>query len=82
MQILGFADDLDIVSRRHNEVIETYIKLKREAEKVDLATNVSKTKYMETYDGLVSNQHQNLVNIDGQNFEVVDKFVYLGALTF
>ena len=80
VQILGFADDLDIVGRRHNEVVETYINLKREAEKVSLVTNVSKTKYMKTCDGLVPNQHQNLVNIGGQDFEVVDEFVYLGPL--
>ena len=36
---------------------------------------------MKSYYGLVPNQHQNLVNKDGQNFEVVDEFVYLGDFT-
>ena len=81
MQILGFADDLDIVGRTHNEVVETYIKLKQEAEKVGLVTNVNKTKYMKTGDFLVPNQHQNSVNIGGHNFDIVEEFVYLGALT-
>ena len=75
-QILGFADDLDIVGRSHDKVFELYINLKPEAEKVGLVTNVSKTKYMKTDNSLVPNQHQNLVNIYGQDFEVAYEFSF------
>lgn len=49
VQILGFADDLDLVSSRHSGVEETYTSLKVEAEKMGLVVNESKTnKYMKT----------------------------------
>ena len=80
VQILGFADDLDIVGRRHSSVVDTYASLKAEAERVGLIVNESKTKYMKTTSDSVPQQQANKVNICGQWFEIVDQFVYLGAL--
>ena len=81
VQILAFADDLDIAGRRHADVVDTYTSLKREAAKIGLIINEDKTKYMKTNSGSVPQQEANLVTIDDQSFEVVDEFVYLGVLT-
>ncbi len=81
VQILGFADDIDIVSRTQTGVVETFTSLQREAAKMGLVINESKTKYMKTGGASVPQPQANIVNICGQNFEVVDEFVYLGVLT-
>src|SRR5450830_1123989 len=45
-QFICFANDVDIVGRTFQVVAEQYTKLKREAEKVGLKVNTSKTKYL------------------------------------
>jgi len=80
VQILGFADDLDIVSRTYNGIVDTYTSLKREAARVGLIINENKTKYMKTGRATVPQQQENKVVIDNQTFDIVDEFVYLGAL--
>ena len=80
VQILGFADDLDIVGRVHSSVVDTYTSLRVEAERLGLVINESKTKYMKTTSDNVPQQQANKVNIGGQWFEIVDQFVYLGTL--
>lgn len=80
VQILGFADDLDLASSRHSGVEETYTRLKVEAEKMGLVVNESKTKYMKTNEATLPQQEGDVINIGGQKFGVVDEFVYLGTL--
>lgn len=46
-QILGYADDLDIVSRSIRDLRDTFIKLETAAKKMGLQINEEKTKYME-----------------------------------
>ena len=80
-QFICFADDVDIVSRTIEAVTEQYTRLKREAEKVGLKINTSKTKYMLA----CGTEHDRAslgssVTIDGDELEVVDEFVYLGSL--
>uniref|UniRef100_A0A023EI93 Putative line l1 all n=1 Tax=Aedes albopictus TaxID=7160 RepID=A0A023EI93_AEDAL len=81
-QFVCFADDMDInIARSFRTVAELYTRLKREAAKVGLVVNASKTKYM-----LVGGtEHDRIrlgsnVTIDGDTFEVVEEFVYLGSL--
>ncbi|XP_062717045.1 uncharacterized protein LOC134292171 [Aedes albopictus] len=80
-QFVCFADDMDIIARTFGTVAELYTRLKREAAKVGLVVNASKTKYM-----LVGGtEHDRIrlgsnVTIDGDTFEVVEEFVYLGSL--
>ncbi|XP_058449405.1 uncharacterized protein LOC131429348 [Malaya genurostris] len=80
-QSVCFADDMDIIARNFGTVAELYTRLKREAAKVGLVVNASKTKYM-----LVGGtEHDRIrlgssVTIDGDTFEVVEEFVYLGSL--
>lgn len=57
---------MNVVGRNFGTATELYTRLKREATKVGLVVNVSKTKYM-------------LVE-EGHTFEVVEEFVYLGSL--
>lgn len=80
VQILGFADDIDIASRTHTGVEETFTKLEVESEKLGLMINENKTKYMKTNSNTIRQQDGDIININGHKFEVVDEFVYLGAL--
>ncbi|XP_062710769.1 uncharacterized protein LOC134288870 [Aedes albopictus] len=72
---------MDIIVRTFGAVAELYTRLKREAAKVGLVVNASKTKYM-----LVGGtEHDRIrlgsnVTINGDTFEVVEEFVYLGSL--
>ena len=78
-QILGFADDLDLLGRTLTAVEEMLTSLIREAARLGLKVNVNKTKYMVT--NRATNQQQTRTfNIGGQEFEQVDEFQYLGAL--
>ena len=45
-QFICFADDVDIVGRKFETVADQYTRLKREADRIGLKTNTSKTKYM------------------------------------
>lgn len=80
-QFVCFADDMDIVGRKFETVADQYTRLKREATKVGLVVSASKTKYMLV--GGTERDRARLgssVTIDGDTFEVVDEFVYLGSL--
>ena len=46
VQLLGFADDIDIIARNLTTVKKTYTRLKAEAIQMGLAMNTTKTKYM------------------------------------
>ena len=78
-QLLGYADDIDIITRNFGTMVETYIRLKVEAKRIGLAVNTSKTKYMKgSRDDNASLPQR--IWIDGDEIEVVDEFVYLGSL--
>jgi len=81
VQLLGFADDVDIVARNFAKMAETYIRLKTEAKRIGLVINTSKTKYMRGRGSKEDDMRlPQRVSIDGDEFEVVDEFVYLGSL--
>ena len=46
LQILGFADDIDIIGRTTAKVCGAYTRLKREAARIELRINATKTKYL------------------------------------
>ena len=81
VQILGYADDIDIVSRTHSGMVETFTSLQTEAARLGLNINETKTKYMKADGTTVPQPQTNIMNINGQLFEVVNEFVYLGVLT-
>lgn len=80
-QLVCFADDVDIIGRTLETVADCYTRLKREAAVIGLAINTSKTKYMLAY-GSDRNRNQlgSSVTIDGDVFEVVNEFIYLGSM--
>ena len=46
VQLIDFADAIDIVARTFVKMADMYIGLKAEAQRIGLVTNASKTKYM------------------------------------
>lgn len=46
VQLLGFADDIDIVALNFETMADTYIRIRAEARRIGLNINVSKTKHM------------------------------------
>src|ERR1700744_4498477 len=68
-QLLGFADDLDVIGRNMDVV--------KEKSDFGLKVNDTKTEYM-----IISpsnRQYGQSVTINGHTFKVVDNFVYLGS---
>jgi len=80
VQILGFADDLDLASRNHAAAVDTFINLKIQAERMGLVINESETKYMKTTPYSVASQQENSISIGELSLEVLNEFTYLGAL--
>ncbi|XP_058456430.1 uncharacterized protein LOC131433842 [Malaya genurostris] len=76
-QFVCFADDMDIIARHFGTVAESYTRLKREAANVELVVNASKTVGGTEHDRI---RLESNVMIDGDTFEVVEEFVYLGSL--
>ena len=77
LQSLGFADDIDLVSRHFKNLVEALKKLVTSAEKVGLFLNEDKTKYM--YSSRDKHPTGHNVNFGRFNFECVREFVYLGT---
>ena len=79
--LLGFADDIDIIGIGRRAVEEAYTSLKSETARIGLTINSTKTKYMVA--GRDSGRSSGVgaeVVFDGDVFEVVEEFVYLGTL--
>lgn len=80
MQIMAYADDVDIVARTLRKSKETFEVFSTSAESMGLEINVDKTKLMASTPG---NRAQNIgqnVNMGEVNVEVVQHFTYLGSL--
>ena len=80
-QLLGFADDVDIVGRNIRSITDAYSRMEREANKIGLRVNEDKTKLLMV---AASERTRNIVGsrlvIGDKSFEVVNEFVYLGSL--
>lgn len=81
IQLLGFADDVDIVGRNIRSITDAYTRLEREANKIGLRVNEEKTKFLMV---AASERSRTLVGshliIGDKRFEVVNDFVYLGSI--
>lgn len=75
-QIVGYADDMNIVGRTVSDVKETYCKLEEEARKVGLVVNEEKTKLLPMKQTRRLGQY---LTVEGKNFEIVQEFKYLGS---
>lgn len=79
-QILGYADDIDIIGRRKADVENSFLEIEKAAGVMGLKVNASKTKYMLATRNYSS--HQNFghnVSFGQHSFEVVNNFTYLGS---
>uniref|UniRef100_A0A0K8SN56 Reverse transcriptase domain-containing protein n=1 Tax=Lygus hesperus TaxID=30085 RepID=A0A0K8SN56_LYGHE len=77
VQILAYADDIDIIGRSQRDVKEAFLVLNREAKKMGLEVNAQKTKYMIA--GRNPSQSGDLM-VGEFTFQRVDSFLYLGSL--
>ncbi|MXP61705.1 hypothetical protein FD744_25325 [Pantoea sp. Taur] len=77
VQLLAFADDVDIVGRSLESVGEGLLALLEAAKVLGLEINSNKTKYMVTGEAARPGE---TINIGFFNFEKVDQFTYLGSL--
>jgi len=79
VQILAYADDIDIISRSPKSFQEATIAVDRAAKRMGLEINQAKTKYMIC--GTKKKYVENVFMVKHMTFERVNSFVYLGTLT-
>jgi len=77
-QLLGYADDLDLIGRNVEIVNENFTKIKEKGAEFGLKVSEKKAKYMTTSlsDGRPPNH---TLEVNGKHFETVDSFIYLGS---
>ena len=79
-QILGYADDIDVIGRTKLDVESIFLEIEKVANSYGLMVNGDKTKYMLSSKRKRShNQLGPKVNLGKYNIEVVNNFVYLGS---
>jgi hypothetical protein len=76
IQILAYADDVDIVRRKTNAVNKAYTALLKAAQRMGLSINQDKTKYMEAIERPNTQLH---IIFDSHCIEVVKELRYLGT---
>ena len=77
VQILAYADDIDIIARSKKDLIQTFRALEAEAKKVELQVNIAKTKYIKVSNNNNLVPREDVVR-DTYTFEEVKQFIYLG----
>jgi hypothetical protein len=78
VQILAYADDIDIISRFPKSLKEATIALDRAARRMGLEINQAKIKYM--IFGTKKKYVEKVFKVKHITFERVNSFVYLGTL--
>ena len=78
VQILAYADDIDIISRSPKSLQEAAIALGRAAIRMGLEINQAKTKYMIC--GTKKKYVENVFKVKHMISDRVNSFVYLGTL--
>lgn len=79
VQILGYADDIDIVARSYSALKEAFLQLMEAADDMGLTINESKTKYMKVSRAAGNNAGPPVV-MGPYSFESVSQFTYLGSV--
>jgi hypothetical protein len=77
VQVLAYADDLDIIGKPERDVKEAFIKLNNEAQNMGLNINEEKTKYMEITAKPTKSKY---LNVGNYRLEKVTEFKYLGTV--
>ena len=75
LEDLDFADDISLLSHRHQDAQEKLCRVAEEAVKTGLQINIGKTEAMR-----VNNKQQDPLQLNQENIKEVDKFVYLGSV--
>ena len=79
-QILGYADDLDLIGRSKGDVEKNFLAIESAASSIGLKVNEDKTKYLfSTRSEERRSQLGSTVTMGDFKFEVVEKFTYLGS---
>jgi hypothetical protein len=76
-QICTYAEDIVIIGRTKQVLIDTYCKLKQEALMAGLIVNISKTKHLHCTRKTIQPTQ---LNIGGEQLEQVNSFIYLGTM--
>ncbi|XP_068719550.1 uncharacterized protein [Montipora capricornis] len=75
LEDLDFADDISLLSHRHQDAQEKLSRLAEEAEKTGLNINIKKTVVMRK-----NNKKQDPITLHDEDLNEVEKFVYLGSV--
>ena len=78
LQLLAYADDIDIIGRSERAVKEAFQALEASAINMGLSINEDKTKFMEVSNSTVN--YSAPLRINGHSFEKVKEFKYLGTI--
>ena len=77
VQLLAYADDIDIIARSRKALKEAFLSLERAAREMGLRINEEKSKYLTT--GVNKNQPK-YFQIEKFKFEMVQSFTYLACI--
>ena len=77
MQLIGYADDTNIIGRTKRAISDVYGELKESAKEVGLIINVDKTKAMVQNSRLGKG---GTLSVEDHKIEVVRRFKYLGTV--
>ena len=75
LEDLDYADDIALLSSKHQHMQEKTERLCKHAESIGLQINTDKTKVLR-----INNKETNPITIKGRSVEDVDTFTYLGAI--
>ncbi|XP_051858122.1 uncharacterized protein LOC127565084 [Drosophila albomicans] len=78
VQLLGYADDIDIIGRTKRDVTGAFMAIKEESAKVGLAVNMEKTKFM-VCSSRESRRLDSQLTAENYSFGSVKEFIYLGT---
>ena len=73
-QLCAYADDVVKMARTQKALKETFITLRKEAEKLGLIINTNKMKYIQ----LTRKTNQD-TEVTGTSYKAVNQFIYLGS---
>ncbi|PSN43351.1 hypothetical protein C0J52_15555 [Blattella germanica] len=78
VQILAYADDIDIIARTPRAMREAFVSFEKAARKMNLQINEGKTKYMPVTKKAPPGEPA-FLEIGSYKFEIVCRFTYLGS---